>query len=63
MSIYKMNIEQIMKFVELYRDCECLWDIQSPTYKSRDARDQALKHISEEMKIVGFGPKEVAQKN
>lgn len=62
MSIYKMNIEQIMKFVELYRDCECLWDIQSPTYKSRDARDQALKHISEEMKIVGFGPKEVAQK-
>jgi hypothetical protein len=39
-----------------------LWDIQSPAYKSRNARDQALKHISEEIKIIGFGPKEVAQK-
>jgi hypothetical protein len=57
-----MNIDQIMKFVELYRDCECSWNIQSPEIKSRDARDQALKHLSAEMKIIGFGTKAVAQK-
>ena len=62
MSVYWMNTDQIMKFVELYRNCECLWDIQLHSYKCRDARDQALKQVSEEMNITGFGPKEVAQK-
>lgn len=62
MSIYKMNKDQIMKFVQLYKDCECLWDINSTGYKDRNKRDAALQHMSEKMDITGFGHKEVAQK-
>lgn len=57
-----MNTDQVLKFVELYSNCVCLWDVNSPLYKDRLARDNALKHISDEMEILGFGPKEVAQK-
>lgn len=43
MSVYKMNTKQTIQFVELYRDAECLWKINSDVYKDRDARDGALK--------------------
>ncbi|XP_075211005.1 uncharacterized protein LOC142318318 [Lycorma delicatula] len=62
MSIYRMNKILLMKFTKLYRDKECLWNIESPNYKNREARNKALKKISEEMAIQGFGPREVAQK-
>lgn len=62
MSVYKMNVTQTMKFVELYRDAECLWKINSEMYKDKIARDRALKKISYEMGIDGFGIREVAQK-
>nr|CAD7569859.1 unnamed protein product [Timema californicum] len=62
MSVYRMNRDQLLKFIHLYKDSECLWNVQIPSYKDRDARDQAYKHIVNEMKIIGFGPKEVAQK-
>jgi hypothetical protein len=57
-----MNSTQLIKFVELYREAECLWNINSSVYKDRDARDQCLKEISQEMCIEGFGPREAAQK-
>jgi len=57
-----MNIPQTMQFVALYRDAECLWKINSEIYKDRNARDEALKHICNEMGINGFGIREVAQK-
>ena len=62
MSIYKMNTVQIIKFVELYREAECLWSIKSEGYKDQNKRDEALKKINEEMNIDGFGIREVAQK-
>lgn len=57
-----MNTKQTIQFVELYRDAECLWKINSEVYKDRDARDRALKKICDEMSIDGFGIREVAQK-
>lgn len=62
MSVYKMNVPQTIQFVELYRNAECLWKINSETYKDRNVRDEALKHICNEMGINGFGVREVAQK-
>lgn len=62
MSVYKMNTKQTIQFVELYRDAECLWKINSEVYKDRDARDGALKKICDEISIDGFGIREVAQK-
>uniref|UniRef100_A0A2S2N9C2 MADF domain-containing protein n=1 Tax=Schizaphis graminum TaxID=13262 RepID=A0A2S2N9C2_SCHGA len=62
MSVYKMNITQTIKFVELYRDAECLWKINSEMYKDRNTRVGALKKICDNMGIDGFGIREVAQK-
>lgn len=62
MSVYKMTNKQMIKFVILYRDHECLWKTDSPYYKNRDARDLAYKRISDEMNIEGFRPSHVAQK-
>lgn len=62
MSVYKMSNAQMMKFVELYRDQECLWKINSDAYKNRDVRDEAFQAISNAMNIDGFGIREVAQK-
>ncbi|KAG8227829.1 hypothetical protein J437_LFUL008473 [Ladona fulva] len=46
----------------MYRDRECLWNINSPLYKDRKARYAAMKEISTELNIEGFGPRETAQK-
>ncbi|KAJ8874186.1 hypothetical protein PR048_025028 [Dryococelus australis] len=62
MSVNKMTQAQIIKFVELYGDSECLWNISCQEYKDCYVRDKALKETSEEMNIDGFGPREVVQK-
>lgn len=62
MSVYKMNNVVLMKFLELYQEYECLWNVNLAVYKDRDARDDAFRKIAEEMSIEGFGPREVAQK-
>ncbi|KAF2898810.1 hypothetical protein ILUMI_07365 [Ignelater luminosus] len=62
MSLYKMNSTQLMQFVELYRDRDCLWSVNSPHYTDRAARNRSLQEISEAMNIPSFGPREVAQK-
>nr|CAH7728855.1 unnamed protein product [Callosobruchus chinensis] len=61
MSI-KLSTEQILKFISLYRECECLWNIHHAWYKNREGRDVAYRHIVKEMDIPGFGVSEVAQK-
>jgi hypothetical protein len=43
MLVYKINTKQTIKFVELYRDAECLWKINFEVYKDKDTRDGALK--------------------
>jgi hypothetical protein len=57
-----MSTAQIIKFVELYRDAECLWYTKAESYKDRNAREEAIKEICNEMAIDGFGMREVAQK-
>lgn len=41
-------------FIHLYETHSCLWQTNSPEYKNRDKRQQALENIVEEMKIPNF---------
>jgi hypothetical protein len=45
---------ETIKFVELYRDYECLWDITKACYKSNRMRQAALEKTVAEMDIVEF---------
>lgn len=58
----KTNNAQIMKFMAFYENAECLWSINSTSYKNRDARNEVLNKITEEMAINGFGLREIAKK-
>ena len=53
---------QVMKFVELYNEKECLWKINSEDYKNRDPRNEALQVINSEMSIDGFSNSVVTRK-
>ncbi|KAK2575868.1 hypothetical protein KPH14_007240 [Odynerus spinipes] len=57
-----MANDTIVKFIELYRSCECLWNVSSEDYGSRLSRNAAYGTISRKMRIPGFGPREVARK-
>ena len=43
-----------VKFVELYRKRECLWNVMKPSYRSNQMRVGALEKTVEEMGIEGF---------
>ena len=43
-----------VKFVELYREHECLWNIMKPSYRNNRMRAGAPEKIVEEMGIEGF---------
>jgi hypothetical protein len=47
------------KFVELYRENECLWNTQYIIYRHKQARDAAVNRIVEEMNIDDCGAAEV----
>lgn len=58
----KFTDENTVKFVELYREHECLWNMSSPTYKNKNNCQAAIENIIEEMGIPGFGIVEVKNK-
>ncbi|XP_020723102.1 uncharacterized protein LOC126926324 isoform X1 [Bombus affinis] len=58
----KLNKNQTSKFVTLYREHECLWDIASKDYKNKAMRESALKKICEDMQMEGFGVEDVKNK-
>ena len=51
-----------VKFVELYREHECLWNIMKPSYRNNQMRVRALENIVEEMGIEGFTVADARQK-
>lgn len=57
-----MANDTIVKFIQLYRSCECLWNVSSKDYGSKLSRNTAFDMISRKMQIPGFGPREVARK-
>lgn len=58
----RWNEETTLKFVQLYREKPCLWDIKTPIYKNKQARDSAYKEIEDTMGIEGFGVQEIKNK-
>ncbi|KAF7414183.1 hypothetical protein HZH68_002672 [Vespula germanica] len=57
-----MANDTIVKFIQLYRSYECLWNVSSEDYGSKLSRNAAFDMISRKMQIPGFGPREVARK-
>lgn len=58
----KWNEEMTIKFVELYKDRQCLWDQHNVLYKNKQARDSGICEIASAMNIEGFGAAEVKAK-
>ena len=54
--------EDTVKFVELYREHECLWNVMKPSYRNNQMRVGALEKIVEEMGIEGFTVADARQK-
>lgn len=44
--------EVISDFLELYKSFTCLWDITCKQYSDRNARNQALELLKENLKII-----------
>lgn len=55
MASNKWTEDTSVKFVELYREHECLWNSNLLVYRNKQARDAAIKKLVEEMGIEGFG--------
>lgn len=58
----KWSEEETVKFVEMYRESECLWNIASPLYKDKNLRQKAIEAIVNDMKKDEFGVQEAKQK-
>jgi len=51
-----------VKFVELYQEHECLWNIMKHSYRNNQMQVEALEKVVEEMGIEGFTVADVRQK-
>lgn len=58
----KLNSEETIKFIRLYRNQECLWRVDSEEYRNKQARDTALLQIKEEMGIDTFSIEDIKNK-
>ena len=53
---------ETIKFVELYRDYECLWDTTKACYKNNQMRQAALEKTVAEMGMEDFTLADARQK-
>ncbi|XP_075980741.1 uncharacterized protein LOC142979597 [Anticarsia gemmatalis] len=58
-KVLKFGSADLIKFIEIYRSHDCLWDTENLNYKNRDARNAALAAFAQEFGVEGFGPKEI----
>jgi hypothetical protein len=58
----RWNDELTCKYVELYKEHECLWNMNSKRYKRKDARQSALEDIVRKMGLENFTTAEAKQK-
>lgn len=58
----KFNEEETIRFCELYREFECLWNMASPDYKNKNKRQTAVESIILDMGMPGLGALEVKNK-
>ncbi|XP_075970032.1 uncharacterized protein LOC142986619 [Anticarsia gemmatalis] len=61
-KVLKFGSADLIKFIEIYRSHDCLWDTENLNYKNRDARNAALAAFAQEFGVEGFGPKEITNK-
>lgn len=61
-KVLKFGSADLIKFIEIYRSHECLWDTENVNYKNRDARSAALVAFAQEFGVDGLGPKEITNK-
>ena len=50
------------KYVELYKEHECLWSMISTLYKRKDVRQSALEEIVRKMGLENFTTEDAKQK-
>lgn len=58
----KFNEEDTLKFVQLYREHECLWDKRCDAYKNKEMRASALEQLRVGMNIEELTLDEVKSK-
>jgi len=58
----RWNDELTCKYVELYTEHECLWNMNSTLYRRKDARQSALDEIVRKMGLENFTTEEAKQK-
>jgi hypothetical protein len=58
----RWNDELTCKYVELYKEHECLWNMNSTLYKIKDARNSALEEIVRKMGLENFTTEDAKQK-
>jgi hypothetical protein len=62
MAFVRWNDINTMKFINLYKQEECLWNISLLDYKNKEARKLALERIAAAMGLEGFGISDVKYK-
>jgi len=58
----RWNDELTYKYVELYKEHECLWNTNSTLYKRKDARQSALEEIVRKMGLENFTTEDAKQR-
>jgi hypothetical protein len=58
----RWNHELTCKYVELYKEHECLWNMNSTLYKRKDARQSALEEIVRKVGLENFATEDAKQK-
>ncbi|KPI96375.1 hypothetical protein RR46_12405 [Papilio xuthus] len=61
-KVFKFGSNDLIKFITIYRNHECLWNTENEYYKNRDARNIALAEFAQEFGVDGFGTKEITTK-
>ncbi|RZF34359.1 hypothetical protein LSTR_LSTR008898 [Laodelphax striatellus] len=54
--------ERIIKFLELYEQHPCLWNVHSSLYTNRKLREAAYENMAKSMRIEGFTARDVIAK-
>lgn len=58
----RWNEDTTLKFVQLYRDHENLWNVFNKDYRNREVRSASMKAIVDEMNVQNFTVKDVPKK-
>ncbi|XP_060809924.1 uncharacterized protein LOC106140308 [Amyelois transitella] len=59
---FRWSEETTLKFVSIYIEHDCLWNVKSPCYKNKQKKQSAYLDIENKMNIAGFGEKEIKLK-